>query len=281
MECIDEIESEYFSKTGRDFSFLPEHGIPKNEITFLMFMYDYSHFNIEQLISFLTNNCSYVTEPEMLSHMQPYLREFYHLYENEILGNADCAALIKKSAHVYSCNSKMDPDFEKYGRDKLYKYPKTGIKFVDLASGVNFIDFYGDLDKDTEYYLVDKSLFACECLEIFKKKKNISNVVVINKDVKDLQLEDIGGGKDIYVIRLKNIWSYVDNFHECIPKYQSFLMKDGIFLFQESSFCMDNFSPIYYNWLDGCFGEGWRKEEPERQSAENPRSLDSFIYRKI
>jgi hypothetical protein len=277
MDYMHEIEQEYFQETNTDFSFLTKHGIVKTEITSLMLLYDNNNYDIKQSIHFFIND--YLKRPEIYDSIFPYLSEFYDFYASRIFGNMNRKDFIEKSAHIYLNEYRTNPEIEKYKLDNLYKYPKFGTKYVDLISGFNFIHFLDDLDKETMYYLIDKSLFTCECLSISIKNKKLFNITVLNKDIKDIELNDIGN--DISVIRANNIWRYVPDFHEYIPKYKTFLMKNGIFLFQEYSinkiFDMAN-NP--YQWLDNYFGEEWEKKFII-QNAENIRAFDSFIYKKI
>ncbi|WP_461252927.1 hypothetical protein [Treponema sp. R8-4-B8] len=274
---MNEIENEYILRTGNDFSFLEKHEIYKTEITSLMLLYDNCKYDIEQTINYFLND--YLKKQDIYNSIYPYLNDFLVFYESKIFGNAEFIEFINKSAHVYLSKYRGNPEIEKYKLDELYKCPKTGTKFVDLACGFNFIHFFDDLDKETTYYLVDKSIFTCECIKIKIKEKELSNVFVINKDISDVIIEDIG--ETISVIRVNNIWCYMPNFHEYIPKFKTFLMEEGVFVFQEYSttkvFSLTN-NP--YTWLDGCFGDDWEKEI-KIQNNENIRAFDTITYRKI
>jgi SAM-dependent methyltransferase len=180
---------------------------------------------------------------------------------------------------VYLSNYRGNPEIEKYKLDELYKYQKSGTKFVDLACGFNFMHFFDELDKETTYYLVDKSIFTCECLKIKIKEKALNNVFVINEDINDVTINDIGD--TISVIRVNNIWRYINNFHEYVPKFKTFLIKGGIFVFHEYSTTKVLSLPNNpYTWLDSYFGEGWEKEFII-QNSENIRAFDTFTYRKL
>jgi hypothetical protein len=277
MDYMAEIEHEYLLETGNDFSFLPNHGIFKTEITSLLLFYDTCKYDIEESISHFLGS-DYLNKNEIHNSIHPYLKEFYTFYANKIFGNKKRIDFINKSAHIYLDNYRGNPKIVNLKLDALYKYPVSGTKFVDLLSGFNFIHFLNDLDENTTYYLVDKSLFTCECLNISIQKKKISNVFVINKDLKDVAVEDIGD--KISVIRANNIWPYINNFQDYISIYKPFLMENGVFLFQEYSF-NKAFSLINnpYTWLDSYFGDNWKKEFTI-QDTENIRSFDTFIYRK-
>ena len=277
MDFMNEIENEYISRAGNDFSFLTKHEIFKTEITSLMLLYDNCKYEIEQTITYFLNE--YLKKPDIYNSIYPYLKEFLVFYEGKIFGNAEYIDFINKSAHVYLSKYKGNPEIEKYKLDELYKCPKSGTKFVDLACGFNFIHFFDGLDKETDYYLVDKSIFTCECIKIKIKEKGLSNVFVINKDISDVAIEDIGD--TISVIRVNNIWCYIQNFHEYVPKFKTFLMKDGVFVFQEySTNKILNLINNPYTWLDNYFGEDWEKEFTI-QTNENIRAFDTFVYKKL
>jgi ubiquinone/menaquinone biosynthesis C-methylase UbiE len=277
MDFMNEIENEWILETGNDFSFMTKHDIFKTEITSLILFYDNCKYDIEQTITLFLNE--YLKKPDIYNSIYPYLKEFLTFYESKVFGNAECIDFINKSAHVYLSKYRGNPEIEKYKPDELYKYSKPGTKFVDLACGFNFIHFLDELDKETTYYLVDKSIFTCECIKIKIEEKALSNVFVINKDIIDVDVKDIGD--KISVIRVNNIWPYINNFHEYVPKFKEFLMKNGVFVFQEySKNKVLSFTNNPYTWLDSCFGEGWEKEFII-QNTENIRAFDTFIYRKL
>jgi SAM-dependent methyltransferase len=277
MDFLDEIENEYTANTGNDFSFLGKHDIFKTEITSLMLFYDNCKYDTEQTIKTFLND--YLKKPDIYNSIYPYLKEFFTFYESKVFGNSDFIDFINKSAHVYLGAYRGNPEIEKYVQDGLYKCPIPKTKFVDLACGFNFIHFLDELDKETTYYLVDKSIFTCECLRIKIKEKSLSNVFVINKDICDVGVDDMGD--TISVIRMNNIWCYIQNFQEYVPKLKEFLMKDGVFVFQEySTNKVLTLTNNPYTWLDSYFGEGWEKEF-KIQVTENIRAFDTFIYKKL
>jgi hypothetical protein len=278
MDYMKEIEHEYLLETGSDFSFLSNHGIFKTEISSLMLLYDNCNYDIEKSILYFLGS-DYLNKNKIFNSIHPYLKEFYTFYENKIFANMDRIDFIRKSAHIYLDNYRGNPKIDNQKLDPLYKYPESGTKFVDLLSGFNFIHFFDGLDKNTIYYLVDKSLFTCECLNISIREKKLSNVFVINKDIKDVVVEDIGD--KISVIRVNNIWCYIQNFQDYIPKYKSLLMQNGVFLFQEYSYVkILNLENNPYTWLDNCFKDNWEKEFTI-QNTKNIRAFDTFIYRKL
>jgi hypothetical protein len=242
-----------------------------------MLLYDNWNYDIEKSIRFFVYN--YLKRPEIFDSISPDLNRFYTFYANNIFGNINYRDFINKSAHIYLNAYRGNPEIEDFKLNDLYKYSRAGTKFVDLISGFNFIHFFDKLDMETTYYLIDKSMFTCECLNIFIENKKLTNVFALNMDIKDVGIDDIGD--NISVIRANNIWRYIQNFHEYIQKYKSFLIKDGVFLFQEYSvnniLNMDN-NP--YQWLENYFGPNWEKEFII-QKNENIRAFDLFIYRKI
>ena len=277
MNFMKEIENKYILRTGNDFSFLVKHDIFKTEISSLMLFYDFYNYDIEQTIKGFLND--YLKKPNIYDSIYSYLKDFLVFYESKIFGNKEFSDFIYKSAYVYLSNYRGNLEIEKYKLDGLYKCPKSGTKFVDLACGFNFMHFFDELDKETTYYLVDKSIFTCECLKIKIKEKALNNVFVINKDINDVTINDIGD--TISVIRVNNIWRYINNFYEYVPKFKTFLIKGGIFVFQEYSTTKVLSLPNNpYTWLDSYFGEGWEKEFII-QNSENIRAFDTFTYRKL
>jgi SAM-dependent methyltransferase len=277
MDYITEIEQEYLSQANTDFSFLTKHGIVKTEVTSLMLLYDNCKYNSDEAIHFFVKD--YLKKPEILDDISPDLTKFYDFYINNIFCNIKRLDFINKSAHIYLNAYRGNPEIEKFKITELYKPSQSGTKFVDLLSGFNFIHFLDRLDSKTAYYLIDKSIFTCECLKITIEKKELSNVFVINKDIRDIEIDDIGD--DISVIRANNIWCYIQDFHNYIQKYKSFLIKNGVFLFQEYSVNnIFNMANNPYLWLDDYFGSNWEKEFVI-QKTENIRAFDSFIYRRI
>jgi hypothetical protein len=242
-----------------------------------MLLFDNNNYDIEKSILHFVGS-DYLNKNEILNSIYPYLQEFMSFYVNKIFGNMARKDFIHKSAYVYLANYRDNPETINNKLDALYKPPEHGTKFVDLLSGFNFIHFFDDLDKNTMYYLVDKSLFTCECLSISIQNKNLPNVFIINKDIKDVVIEDIG--TKISVVRANNIWRYIHNFQDFIPKYKSFIMQNGVFLFQEYSINkILNLKNNPYTWLDSFFADNWKKEIII-QNTENIRAFDTFQYRK-
>lgn len=280
MNAIDEIEKVCLSETGNSLLFLSDYGIPKTEITSLMLLYDNCKYNVGETIDYFINE--YLKRPKIFGFVSPYLEVFLTFYENKVLRYAEYTDFIHKSANIYLNNYRTNPELEKHPLDRLYRHPKGGGKFVDLISGFGFIDFLDDLDTETTYYLIDKSLLTCECLKISIAKKGLANVFVINKDIRDVVINDIG--ENVAVVRAKNIWNYIPNFYDHIEKFKSFIIKDGIFIFQENSvnrvFDILNIPNTQYANLDSCFENNWIKKEII-QPTSNMRAFDTIIYRRI
>lgn len=55
MPLIDDLENFYKRYTNKTFSFLPENGILKTEISSLMLLYDTIYYNVDDTIQFFCN----------------------------------------------------------------------------------------------------------------------------------------------------------------------------------------------------------------------------------
>jgi hypothetical protein len=231
MSDIDELEKCYFELTGNDFTFLEKYGIPKTEISMLALLYDVNNHNTEEAIRFFIKE--YRKVDDVWDKIYPHLRSFYEFYVS-IFNNAEYKYIFELCANVYLDEYKIQPRFHNNKHyNELFATPIPDTTFVDLISGFNFYNFYDSLEKDTLYYLIDKSMLTCTYLEQGKKRKGLENVIILNADIKDVEREQIEG--NISVVRIKNAWGYVNNFQNYIEKYKSMIMQGGIFLFQEDS----------------------------------------------
>ena len=230
MANIDDLEQYYKELTGNDFSCFDKFGIPKTEFSSLALIYDTCQCDIEETIK--TFIVSYrKVEEEYRNELYPYIKEFFNFYV-PIYNKQEYKKYFELNAQVYCDVFENQTHLAEY-ENQLYKahIPKT--TFVDLCTGFNFHNFYVNLEKEMLYYNIDKSMLTCIFLEEAKKRKNVDNVVIINKDVSDVNREDIEG--DISIIRANNIWRYKYDFDLCIEKYKRMIMKNGIFLFSENA----------------------------------------------
>jgi hypothetical protein len=195
----------------------------------LAFIYDLCFYNTEQAIKTFINE--YRKVKDNWDDLYPHLKSFYEFYIG-IFNNTKYMHFFELCSRIYLDEYKQQPNFYNY-KNELFTTKIPNTTFVDLISGFNFYNFYDSLKSDTLYYLIDKSLLTCTCLELGKKRKGIENVIILNADIKDVERKQIEG--EISVIRINNAWRYVYDFHNYIEKYKSMIMPNGIFLFQEYS----------------------------------------------
>jgi hypothetical protein len=275
MSDIEELERYYFEQTGSNLAFFDKHSIPKTELPVLLLLYDTSYYDIEGAIEYFIKDYMKI-EPNRDS-LYPHLKDFYKFYK-DIFNNAKHNQFFELCANIYLDGYKIQPALKKYG-EELFVTPIADTTFIDLCSGFNFYNFYDYLNKDTIYYLIDKSMFTCICLELGKKRKKIDNVVVLNTDIKDVDRKQIEG--DVSVVRVNNVWGYTEDFHKYIEKYKSMIMQDGIFLFQEYSkdkiLFIEN-GPYKVRNIPLYF-DGW--EQKYIINLGGGKIFDSLVYKKI
>jgi hypothetical protein len=275
MSDIEELERYYFEQTGNNLDFFDKHNIPKSELSTLLLLYDNNCYDREGAIEYFIKD--YRKIEANWDSLYPHLKDFYKFYDG-IFNNAKHKHFFELCAKVYLDEyHKVPPVLKKY-EEELFATLIANTTFVDLLTGFNFYNFYDYLNKDTIYYLIDKSMFTCICLELGKKRKKIDNVVVLNTDFKDVDREQIEG--DISVIRVQNVWRYAEDFHKYIEKYKSMIMQDGIFLFQECSknkiLFIEN-GPYKTHNIHSYF-DGWEGKCIVDFSGE--KYFDSLVYKK-
>lgn len=258
MTDVDDLEACYFDLTGDNFSFLSDNSIPKTEFPSLVLFYDTVYYDVEETINYFIND--YRKASPAWDSLYPHMKSFFDLYTAKVFGNKEYLYFFELCAKVYLSEYKILPELQNYGLE-LFGTPIKDTAFVDLISGFNFINFYDFLDENIIYYLIDKSIMTCTCLEQERKRKNIGNVVILNCDIKDVNKNQIE--KDVSVVRANNIWRYVEDFHLFIEKYTSMIIPGGIFLFQEYSkyklfftennpYQTRNISSYFDNWEQSC-----------------------------
>lgn len=232
MSDVDELEKYYFEWTGNTFAFLEKYNIPKTEISTLALLYDFNNYNTENAIHFFIKE--YRKVENFQDSLYPHLKNFYEFYVG-IFNNTEYKYFFELCANIYLDEYNKVPShlFNNKCYKELFATPIPNTTFVDLISGFNFYNFYDNLKQDTLYYLIDKSMLTCTYLEVGKKRKNIENLMILNADIKDVERKQIKG--DISIVRIKNAWSYVNDFQNYIERYKSMIMPEGIFLFQEDS----------------------------------------------
>jgi len=274
MSYLKELEKYYFEQTGNDLSFFDNHSIPRSELSSLALYYDYCSCNSEETIrSFIID---YRKAGKYWDSLYIHLRKFYDFYVT-IWNDVSHKYFFELCANVYLDEYKIQASLSNYVT-QLFDTHIPNTTFIDLISGFNFTNFYDVLDKNILYYLVDKSIMACTCLEIAKKRKNIDNVVILNDDIKNIEKSQIEG--NVSIVRASNPWKYVTTFQDYVEKYKAMIMPGGIFLFQEYSehrLLFQESNPYKQNNIASYF-RGW--EEHFVINLDNKRIFDSLIYKR-
>ncbi|MCK4663563.1 MAG: hypothetical protein KAT68_11900 [Bacteroidales bacterium] len=272
---IIEFENIYKRSTSSDFSFLDEFGIPYSELTTLLLIFDYCTYDKVNSVNYFIHTYNQI-ESEKVIQLKSHLLKFIDFYITNI-NNPIISDFIELASRTYLNNYK-NKFTDKY---KLPFLPKNNVVnsiYLDLVTGFEFNNFFNQLDENTDYYLVDKSIFSCKCLELKAKDSNLKNVFIINKDVLDLETSDFK--KPIGLIRAKNIFKYVPLFLLKLPFLKNVLSTNGHFIFQERS--KDNIifnrNTNYYRIKD-LFQDGWECIE-KRGDASNPLELDTLTFTK-
>lgn len=239
-ELIIEIEKQYYQSTSKNFDFLVNHNIPKTEISSLLLIFDFNKYNIDNTINYFIYDYRKINifNIEQLKNGIKSFLEFYSIIKDDV----NYIDFIEYSARLYINLYKSRFVENGYKMPSLPRNKLTNTIFLDLASGFDFINFFPNLESDTIYYLVDKSRFTCNCLNMKVNDLNLSNVKILNKDVNDLIVSDFQN--DVGLIRAKNLFCYVDNYFEIINSFMDLLTDNGIIVFQESSMDHTIYNPI-------------------------------------
>lgn len=268
-----EIENIYKLKYPLGFSFLDEFEIPSSELSSLILMFDYHLYDKNSAINYFIHDYRKIESPN-ISNLKEHLSRFLDFY----CSNISNIYFIETLAKTYLINYK-NQFAEKYKHPLL---PKNNIEnsiYLDLVTGFDFINFYEHLEAENSYYLTDKSIFTCKCLELKSKELNLSNITILSKDILDLENNDFE--KQVGLIRAKNVFRYVPLFFTHLTFFKSLLPFNGRFVFQERA--MDNIifnNFIHYDKIKNLFLDGWDYSE-ERGNASNPLDFDSMIFTKI
>lgn len=273
MSLINDLENFYKRYTNKTFSFLPENGILKTEISSLMLLYDTIYYNVDDTIQFFLGE-NYLNRPELRMVLNKPLKDFFNFY-TQICFDDRYRDFMKTAAQIYFEKYRERPELAAFEKPELPKCNMSGTAFVDLISGFNFSHFFPTLEKSTEYYLIDKSIMTCELLELKRQQYKLDNVHILCKDIDDFELADIV--QPIEILRVKNPFRYIPDFKNKIEKFKSMICSGGRFIFQEQSIdktlCFD-----VYGDIDSYFG-GWEKNM-QILSTQNPNSLDTLSFKK-
>jgi hypothetical protein len=271
-----EIENIYKKFDPSGFAFLDEFDIPYTEIPTLLLIFDYNSYNKNESIDYFVHEYRQI-DTEKIRGLKTQLLAFLDFYTNNIFNPAisnfvDLAAKEYLSKYI----NKFSSEFS------IPILPKNDIKdsiFLDLVTGFDFINFYDQLDSNIDYYLVDKSVFSCKCLDFKAKELGLSNVNIINKDVLALEASDFI--KSVGLIRAKNIFKYVPLFLVQLTFFKNLLPINGKFVFQERSAENIIFNKdFHYDKIKGLFINDWFCEEKQDDKS-NPLALDTLMFTKI
>lgn len=273
MEKIEEFEELYRKYTGDSFDFLSKNDISVIDAPALMLIYDNCNYNKEKAIQ---DFIEFVNQKERGDILNTPLYNFYSFWE-KVCFDPNYMDFARLGAEIYVDNYQEKPEMAKYKWPDLPLCQKENTAFVDLVSGFGFSDYLKELNPKTQYFLVDKSMLTCEALRYQIEKLGLDNVRVIQKDIKS----DISGDieMEVEIIRAKNIFCYVPDFVEVIPLYKKMICDEGQFIFQEHS-VYRSICNGFYNILDACFKDGWKKYTTIKIGDVNIKSFDSICYKK-
>ncbi len=271
MNTIQKLENIYLENSGNNFSFLTNYNIPKTEISTIAGIYNFYKYCSDSAIDYFIHKHRKVEGNS--ESLKKELNDFLKFYKKTIT-DSKYIEFIELLAKLYiDCyrNSFIDAGF------KLPKLPSNPIEnsvYIDLASGLDFINFYDFLSPTSTYYLIDKSVFSCKVLELKSKECNLENIVTLNKSVEDLSKQDFNN--KIGTIRAKNLFCYIQFTPELILSLQKRIAPNGIFVFQEQSQSHTMKDPVYIQ-VKALFKNGWTSYFKEG-NFENPLDLDTLIF---
>lgn len=273
MNKIKRFEELYKKLVGEDLNFLSENGVSKINAPALMLVFDNCKYNKhESILSFI----KYVDKESESGKLIPPVSSFYTIWEKECF-NHNNWELIRLGAEIYIENYIERPDFAKYEWPDLPQCQKKNTAFIDLVSGFNFSSYLGKLNKDTQYFLIDKSIMACEMLNFQKKNLNLDNVHILQKDVRNVTKQDIE--LDVEIIRAKNIFCYVPDFFNVLPCYKDMIISEGLFIFQEQASQIEQFAYVH-NSLCPFFKDGWNHSISLNMGNANPKAFNTIFFQK-
>lgn len=273
MDKIERFEELYKKLIGENLNFLSENGISKIDAPALMLVFDNCKYNKqESILSFI----KYVDKESESGKLIPPVSNFYTVWERECF-NLSNRELIRLGAEIYVENYIERPDFAKYEWPDLPQCRKKNTAFVDLVSGFNFSSYLKKLNKDTQYFLIDKSIMTCEMLNFQTENLHLDNVHILQKDVKTVVRQDIG--MNVEIVRAKNIFCYVPDFFDVLPFYQDMIMSEGQFIFQEQASLIQQLVCIN-NCLRPFFKDGWSHSVSLNTGNDNPKTFNTIFFQK-
>jgi len=126
--------------------------------------------------------------------------------------------------------------------------------------------------------VVDRSKFTCKCISIAKEIKRVNNLTRINEDIHSVNRNHFPS--NVEIIRAQNIFYYIPDFYDAVPKFKEMIEFGGVFLFQEYSQKRSFFSSSPpYSIIDEYFLDGWSRNY-EYNLTPISKSFDSLIFTK-
>lgn len=256
------------------FDIFENSGCPVTAIEELI-AYNHHDPSIENAIKFFLSRYSF--KDEVKDQLPSALRDI--LIFAATPANTNNHAFISKLAELHLlCYTYIYQG--KYEYPKLPQASMVGTVILDLASGYDFSNFLNNINTDTIYYAVDKSLFATEVILQKARALNLTNILTLNTDVLHLRRSDISQN-DIEIIRAKNIFRYVPHYLDVFHKHLGWLCDGGKFIFAEQSSDKNaNASFLHRAVIDNFVAlirNGWGVTY-EFASIDNPMNLNSLSF---
>ena len=154
--------------------------------------------------------------------------------------------------------------------------PLQGGVFLDLASGLDFIQFIQSLDPQTQYMAVDRSYFVAAYLSEVKDLLRVNNLEVINEDVLALKRPS----RRVGTVRLKNVWHYVEGFGKKLPEIVGWLEEGGqlIIANEDSPSHRESTNRFIEEFARQWIAQGWAFDYTFNDSRSG---FDNIIFTKI
>ncbi len=155
--------------------------------------------------------------------------------------------------------------------------PLPGTVYLDLASGPHFARYMPGFDSSTHYVAVDNSPFVVEYLrEVQRLLGGAANVDILQADLMRLERPSLPVG----VIRVKNVWRYVDEFAAKLREMSQWIAPKGQLLIQTDPDMVQRKSAIQFlgDLPEQLISEGWKFEY--EFGDERSARMDRLIFTK-
>ncbi|MCC8094778.1 MAG: hypothetical protein LIP05_05120 [Tannerellaceae bacterium] len=265
---LEQLKRSFYEATGKDLSAWEKMGIPYMALPDLIYFYILHSQKEKKVLDAFTRIAPkyHGINPVLPAHRTAFA-DFLSLFREKKLG--DNERFISSFVRLYLPYFKNDIITNR-ARPRLPHCENKDEVFVDLITGISFIEFYPDLKEDTFYYLVDASLFVCEGLRQAKESFPHLTIQVIRKNVLKLDKKDFHA--PISILRAKNLFGYVSIHKWDIQNLQGLIRPGGRFVFQEYSYRKVKHAPKVATWF-----KGWKKIV-EKGNAKDKNDLDTITY---